>query len=170
MPLKQSIQPQIPGADRSIQKFASDVAKAMDARRCTVTIDTGFEVAGVRSITLQVVDRLDRSPLSGRWMIRLWVSETEWGEPGGGQTLGVTTGTLVLNSGDTILEAATDETGELVFTIELASAGTRYVYIANLEELQESGAMVGDGPVGATPYGWDFTYADNSSHAAMTWD
>lgn len=170
MPILQSIQPQIQSSDRNVQKFASDVARAMDTRRTTLLLDPGYETDGVRTITLQVVDRLDREPISGRWLIRLWVTDTAWGSPTTAQTLDVVTGTLVSNTSNSILEAATDETGEMAFTLELASAGTRYVYVANLEELEESGAMTGEGPVGATPYGWDFTYADNSSHASMTWD
>ena len=47
MPLKQSIQPQASG-DQRTQKFAADVAKWMDTRRVGMRITTGAEVAGVR--------------------------------------------------------------------------------------------------------------------------
>lgn len=151
MPLKQSIQPQIPGADRSVQKFASDIAQAIDNRRVEVRVSAGTESVGVIPVTLQVIDRLNRNPISGRWLIRFWISETEWGEPGGSQDVGITTGTLVSNDGDQIIEAATDDGGELVFDLEVATTGNRYVHIANLEELASSGqvAMVGGGTVGA---------------------
>jgi hypothetical protein len=144
MPLKQSIQPQASG-DQRTQKFAADVAKWMDTRRVGMRITTGAEVAGVRSITLQVIDRLSREPISGRWLVRWWIATTEWGQPGGDQDVAITTGTLVENTDDQIIEAATDDGGTLVFTLEIGAVGSRYVYIANLEELDSTGQMVSAG-------------------------
>ncbi len=144
MPLLQSIQPQVSG-DQRTQKFAADVAKWMDTRRVGMRITTGAEVAGVRTITLQVIDRLSREPISGRWLVRWWIATTEWGQPGGDQDVAITTGTLVENTNDQIIEAATDDGGTLVFTLEIGAVGSRYVYIANLEELGSTGQMVSAG-------------------------
>lgn len=140
MPLKQSIQPQIPGADRSVQKFASDVSKAMDERRATAVITASSESANVVTFTLSVVDRLGRAPLEGYWFIRLWISTTAAGGPGGAQTVAVTTGTLVENTGDQIIDAQTDDSGVLVFTVTIAGAATRYARVALIEEVVSSSA------------------------------
>ena len=153
MPLKQSIQIPLANDARSVQRFALNVAQAVDVRRVAVRVTTGTESVGVRPVTLQVIDRLNRDPISGRWLIRFWISETEWGEPGGAQDVSITTGTLVSNDSDQVIEAATDDGGELVFDLEIASAGNRYVHIANLEELTSSGqvASAGGGSVTSDP-------------------
>jgi hypothetical protein len=146
------------------------VANSYDSRRTTILFTAGTEVAGVRNITIQVVDRLDRRPIKGRWLIRLWVTNAEGGAPTTSQTLAVVTGTLIANTSNSILEAATDDTGALVFSLELAIAGTRYVYVANLEELEESGELIGVGAGGASVDGWQFDTLENSDHAMLTWE
>jgi hypothetical protein len=77
--------------------------------------------------------------------VRWWIATTEWGQPGGDQDVAITTGTLVENTNDQIIEAATDDGGTLVFTLEIGAVGSRYVYIANLEELTSSGQVASAG-------------------------
>lgn len=160
MPLKQSIQIPLANSPNSVQKFALDVSQAMDVRRVAVRVSTGTESVGIRPVTLQVIDRLNREPIGGRWLIRFWISETEWGEPGGAQDVSITTGTLVSNDADRIIEAATDDGGELVFDLEVASAGNRYVHIANLEELESSGQVASAGGGTVTSGGGAFAPDD----------
>ena len=151
MPLKQSIQPYTTTADTATRKFMADVAANFDNRRVSVRFTIGTESAGVRSITAQVIDRLNREPISGRWLLRFWYATAAWGEPDGEQNTTVTTGTLVENTNEQIIEAATDDGGELVFTCEIATAGDRYIYLANLEELVETGGVTSAGGGSYTP-------------------
>ena len=102
---------------------------------------------------MQVVDRLRRNPISGRWLIQFWVTETEWGEPGGDQAVTITQGTLVEDINDNLITAATQDGGLLQFTMDIAVAGSRYVYIANLEELTESGVISSSGGGGGSAVG-----------------
>lgn len=140
MPLKQSIQPQIPGADRNVQKFASDVSRAIDARRATAVVTASTESANVVTFTVTIVDRLGRAPLEGYWFVRLWISMTTVGGPSGAQTVAVTTGTLIENTGDQIIDAQTDNSGVLAFTVTIAGAATRYARVAIIEEVDSSSA------------------------------
>lgn len=139
MPLKQSIQPQVSG-DQRTQKFAADVAKWMDTRRVTATIAVSAESANLVTFTVSVVDRLGRAPLAGYWFVRLWLSTTATGGPSGTQTVAITTGTLIENTGDQIIDAITNSEGTLAFTVSIAGAATRYARVALIEEVIESSA------------------------------
>jgi len=140
MPLKQSIQIPLANDQRSVQRFALDVAQAMDTRRVTAVVTASTESANVVTFTVSVVDRLGRAPLEGYWFIRLWISTTEAGGPGGTQTVTVTTGTLIENTGDQIIDAQTDDAGALAFTVTIAGAATRYARVALIEEVVSSSA------------------------------
>ncbi|NBW21340.1 MAG: hypothetical protein EBR82_76620, partial [Caulobacteraceae bacterium] len=141
MPLKRTIHPYHTAPDQATRKFTADVAENFDNRRVSVRFTVGAETAGVRSITAQVIDRLNREPISGRWLLRFWYATTAWGSPGGNQNTAVTTGTMVENTDEQIIEAATDDGGTLVFTVTIADPGDRYIYLANLEELASTGGV-----------------------------
>ena len=151
MPLNRTIQPFTTTADPAARKFMADVAQNFDNRRVSVRFTVGEETAGVRYITAQVIDRLNRDPIAGRWLLRFWFATTEWGSPDGEQNTTVTTGTLVENTAEQIIEAATDDGGTLVFTVEIATAGDRYIYLANLEELAATGGVESAGGGTYTP-------------------
>lgn len=140
MPLKQSIQIPLANSPNSVQRFALDVSQAIDARRATVVVTASAESANVVTFTVTVVDRLGRAPLEGYWFVRLWISTTAAGGPGGAQTVAVTTGTLVENTGDQIIDAQTDDAGVLAFTVTIAGAATRYARVALIEEVVSSSA------------------------------
>jgi hypothetical protein len=153
MPLKRILHSQFSNFDAQLQRFASDVSQNMDNRRVSIRLSSSSEVAGVRTFTMQVIDRLNRNPISGRWLIQFWITETEWGEPGGDQAITITQGTLVEDINDNLITAATQDGGLLQFTMDIAVAGSRYVYIANLEELTESGVISSSGGGGGTAAG-----------------
>ena len=140
MPLKQSIQIPLANDQRSVQRFALDVAQAMDTRRVTAVVTASTESANVVTFTVSVVDRLGRAPLEGYWFIRLWISTTEAGGPGGTQTVTVTTGTLIENAGYQIIDAQTNDAGALAFAVTIAGAATRYARVALIEEVVSSSA------------------------------
>lgn len=140
MPLKQSIHPPLALNPNSVQKFASDVIGAIDARRATAVVTASAESANVVTFTVTIVDRLGRAPLEGYWFVRLWISTTAAGGPGGAQTVAVTTGTLIENTGDQIIDAQTDDSGVLAFTVTIAGAATRYARVALIEEVDSSSA------------------------------
>lgn len=141
MPLKRTIQPLSMTADPASRKFMADVAENFDARRTSVTISASAESANVVTLTMQVRDRLNREPIAGRWLLMLWISATATGAPAGTQTVAVSTGTLIQNSGDQIVTLATDSTGTAVVTITIAGDATRHVSVANLEEIADSGVL-----------------------------
>jgi len=141
MPLKRTIQPLSMTADPASRKFMADVAENFDARRTSVTISASAESANVVTLTMQVRDRLNREPIAGRWLLMLWISATATGVPAGTQTVAVSTGTLIQNSGDQIVTLATDSTGTAVVTITIAGDATRHVSVANLEEIADSGVL-----------------------------
>jgi hypothetical protein len=148
MPLKRILHSQFSNFDAQLQRFASDVSQNMDNRRVSIRLSSSSEVAGVRTFTMQVIDRLNRNPISGRWLIQFWITETEWGEPGGDQAITITQGTLVEDINDNLITAATQDGGLLQFTMD-----SRYVYIANLEELTDSGVISSNGGGGGAAVG-----------------
>lgn len=140
MPILQSIRSKVSTADPSVQKWMADAAQAVDARRVTATIAVGAESTNLVTFIVSVVDRLGRAPLAGYWFVRLWLSTTATGGPDGTQTVAITTGTLIENTGDQIIDAITNNAGTLAFTVSIAGAATRYARIALIEEVIDSSA------------------------------
>ena len=92
------------------------------------TVEASAEVADVRRITFQVVDRL-KKPWAARWAVFFWIASTENGEPdSSGNTLSLVAGTqeikaLTANSAYII---ETDGDGRAQIDLEVTGAGTRF--------------------------------------------
>jgi hypothetical protein len=77
-----------------------------------------------RIITVQAQDARGVN-LAERFLMRIWIGTTQYGAPSGsGQTLAVTTGTVVINGGVRVI---TDSAGVAAVKINVAAVATRYI-------------------------------------------
>lgn len=87
----------------------------------------GAEAANVRSITVQVVDRIFK-PWNGLWLVELYLSTTATGAPGGTQTVSFTAGNVLETIRPTQhWRVCTDTLGKLVLDVTIVGAASRYV-------------------------------------------
>lgn len=94
-------------------------------RRAPATI--GAEVANTRTITLQVRDRINR-PVTGRFVVELWISTSSGGGPGGTQTVSVSSGTIMQTiAANQQYELLTAADGTLAIDITITGAASRWV-------------------------------------------
>ncbi len=105
-------------------------------------ITAGDEAANVRRVTIECTDRHGyKRP--ARYLVRVWISATSLGVPGGSQTISLVTGTLIQTvSANVALVIASDANGAIVFDLDAgAGAQTRYVSATIIGEAAESAAL-----------------------------
>lgn len=93
-----------------------------------VSITASAVVAGTRTITLQVKDRL-RQDWKGRWLVRVWISPTSGGDPDPtDNTVGIVTGYQgQIFVADAEFEGITDTDGVFEFDLTVVGTGSRFV-------------------------------------------
>lgn len=105
-----------------------------DTPIAVASIVAADESANVRTFTLQVRDRLN-TRWKRRWRVRLWISSTASGDATGGHTVSFGTGTVVetiLIGGEWEVRSSTD--GEIVVSVTIAGAATRYIHAAVVDK------------------------------------
>ena len=101
------------------------------------------EATNIIIATIQATDRRG-NPRAGTFLVRLWTATTSGGAPGGGggQTMGVTTGTLIETvTANEQLVARTDATGKLVLSIIIVGAASRWLSAVLMGEASEGSQL-----------------------------
>lgn len=95
-----------------------------------ITADTeGTHGANTRRFSIQVKDRL-RKDWAGRWVVLVWVSETDGGDPSAtGNTVAVVAGTYTVQTvtANAVYVLLTDANGSAAFDLTIAGTASRYV-------------------------------------------
>lgn len=95
-----------------------------------ITADTeGTNGANTRRISLQVKDRL-RKDWPGRWIVLVWVSATDGGDPSAtGNTVAVVSGTYTVQTvtANALYLLLTDSAGLAKLDLTIAGVASRYV-------------------------------------------
>lgn len=136
--IQQSI---IPEDWNSLLAWARSLMHLLDRARRSVGISVGDEAANVRRFTIQVRNRA-RNPVAGVHLVRIWISASEHGAPGGTQTLSLVTGTLFQTiASNQAVEILTDSTGKLVLDVTVTGAATRHIEAVVIGEPDGSGEI-----------------------------
>lgn len=104
------------------------VREFFDVPIAGVGITASAVVAGTRRITVQVKDRL-RADWRGRWLVRIWISATDGGDPSAtDNTVGYVSGyqTQIIQA-DAEYEWITDADGKFEFDLTVIGTATRYI-------------------------------------------
>jgi len=104
------------------------VREHFDSPPASCSVVAGAEAADIRRFTVQVKDRL-RNDWARRWIVAVYFTPTSGGDPDAtGNGFSVVTGSVsTVPLADGWYELLTDSNGRLVFDLEVAGAGTRYV-------------------------------------------
>lgn len=157
-------------AEAQRQEWQRSVAVASANPLMKVALSAGPDdtpTAGDRVFTLRVVNRLGERCL-GVYPALVVVGTADDGGPDGVQT-----GTW--DKGVVIAELATDQAwliytasdGEAKLILNMAPAEVRYVRASVMFPVA---SLEATSPAVLTPGEWDFSTADNSDHAMLTWD
>ena len=96
---------------------------------------------GTGSAGIQARDAANNN-LAGRFRVRTWIADSEFGAPSAKTDFSVTTGTQLREvTADTDYEAVSDATGLAVMNIDLGGAGTVYVMAEVDGRVYSSGAI-----------------------------
>lgn len=119
-------------APASVKAAINALVAAIDEPNPKLIINDGQLVKDAAgsplSVTIQVVNYAG-VPIRHQFPVKVWISTTATGYPGGTQTVGAPSegGVFETVSANQSFEFITNKDGELVFTVTAASAGLRYV-------------------------------------------
>ncbi|HAU38852.1 MAG TPA: hypothetical protein DCX07_14190 [Phycisphaerales bacterium] len=123
--------------DVTIQKLADAVQDKLPY--CAVT--AGAEAANVRRITVQVKDA-NGNDLAGRFRVRVWESDAEYGAPAAAGTWAlVTGGGYDEESADCAYLYVSDATGKVEVDVTIVGAFTKYFMAEINGVIASSGAV-----------------------------
>lgn len=111
----------------------------IDRHRAEARLLAGAEIANVRSVSIQAIDRGGQNWQS-RWRMRVWIAATEDGDPGSGYTVAFTDGavlqTIIIGG---MWEVLSDETGLVGLDLTVVGAATPWVYAEVIGEAKGQG-------------------------------
>lgn len=107
------------------------VREWFDIARAQVRVEATAEAANVRTVSIQVTDRLGRDWENRAWLLKVYLTTTESGAPSDtGNTVAWGTGTVVSTDlANAIYEVVTDSDGLATFSLTIVGAATRYVMV-----------------------------------------
>lgn len=126
---------------REVERFAADVALIMDRPRASARFTIGAQATLTRPIALQVINRR-KYPISARFLLLVWLSTSDGGDPGGTQTVAFTSGTVLETiTANQEYRVLTTTAGAAGFDLTLPGTGTRYAEAIVLGQMDKSGAI-----------------------------
>lgn len=107
------------------------VREWFDIARAQVRVEATAEAANVRTVSIQVTDRLGRDWDNRAWLLKVYLTTTDGGAPSAaGNTVAWTTGTVVSTDlANAIYEVITDTNGLAAFSLTIVGVATRYVMV-----------------------------------------
>jgi hypothetical protein len=111
-------------------RSAAMFALADNARTIHATASSIDNADGTAIVTCQVVDPSGANR-AGRALLRVWISDTDFGEPAAVTDLTVLTGTdVATHAMDADVDVLTDSTGVAVLNVDISGSGTLYLMMS----------------------------------------